>query len=349
MMKRWQALKRLLPLLAMFSLLLSGCGREDLSVLNPQGPVADGQLGLIKLSISIMILVVIVVFAIAAYVLVKFRRRPGQKEMPVQVEGNHKLEIIWTAIPLLLVIVLAVPTIQQVFASGEDKWKQEGVLQVEVTGHQFWWEFNYPQYDVTTAQELLMPVGREVALQLKTADVLHSFWVPSLAGKTDTNPDGTINHMSFSTEKPGTYIGKCAELCGPSHGYMEFRVKAVEADAFDRWVESTKAPAVLPEDTQLAEKFKTNCLSCHAVGDQGGFTGPNLTGIGSRETVAGILLNDSNGAKGSSPVKDNLVQWLQDPQEVKPNNTMPDPKDLGFTDEEIEQIAEYLANYKLDY
>lgn len=350
MMKRWQAVKRLLPLLAVFSLLLSGCGREDLSVLRPQGPVAEGQLDLIKLSISIMVVVVIVVFAIATYVLIKFRRKPGQKEVPEQVEGNFKLEIIWTAIPLVLVLVLAIPTIQKVFAYGENDWNDKDALQVRVTSHQFWWEFEYPQYDnLKTAQELLIPVDKKIALELKTADVLHSFWVPSLAGKMDTNTEGSVNNMTISTPNAGTYIGKCAELCGTSHGFMEFRVKAVDQASFDKWIEANKAPAILPEDTQLAEKFKTNCLSCHAVGDQGGFSGPNLTGIGSRETVASILLNDTNGAKGSKPVKDNLVEWLSDPEAVKPGNLMPAPKDLGFSDEEIEQIADYLANYKLEY
>lgn len=350
MMKRWQAVKRLLPLLAMFSLLLSGCGREDLSALNPQGPVAQGQLGLIKLSISIMTLVIVVVLVIGVYVLIRFRRKKGQNEIPEQVEGNHKLEIIWTTIPLVLVILLAVPTIQQIFANGDGPkdWKSKNTLQVKVTGHQFWWEFEYPQYDgLKTAQELVVPADKDFTLELKTADVLHSFWVPSLAGKMDTNTEGTINYMTLSAPA-GTYIGKCAELCGPSHGYMEFRVKAVDAAEFDQWVEANKAPAVLPEDPQLAEKFKNQCLTCHAVGDQGGFSGPNLTGIGSRETIAGILLNDINGAKGSKPTKDNLVEWLQNPQEVKPGNKMPDPKKLGFTDEEIDQIADYLANYKFE-
>lgn len=349
MMKRWQVVKRLLPLLAVFSLLLSGCGREDLSVLKPQGPVAEGQFDLIKLSISIMLVVLIVVFAIATYVLIKFRRKPGQNEVPEQVEGNFKLEIIWTAIPLLLVLVLAIPTIQKVFAYGENNWNDEGVVQVRVTGHQFWWEFEYPQHGVKTAQEMLIPVDKRIALELKTADVLHSFWVPSLAGKMDTNTEGNVNRMTISTPNAGTYIGKCAELCGPSHGFMEFRVKSVDQATFDQWIEAMKAPAVLPEDTQLAEKFKTNCLTCHAVGDQGGISGPNLTGMGSRETVAGILLNDTTGEESSKPAKDNLVEWLSDPEAVKPGNLMPAPKKLGFSDEEIEQIAEYLANYKLEY
>jgi cytochrome c oxidase subunit 2 len=184
---------------------------------------------------------------------------------------------------------------------------------------------------------------------LKTADVLHSFWVPSLAGKMDTNPDGTLNKFSFSAPNEGVYRGKCAELCGRSHAFMEFKVKAVSQESFDKWVNEMKAPAVLPEDTQLAEKFKTNCLSCHAVGDQGGPVAPNLTGIGGKQSVAGILLNQGEGQEDGNPVLDNMKEWLHDPQSVKPGNTMPNPKDLGLTDEEIDGIAEYLANYKLDY
>jgi cytochrome c oxidase subunit 2 len=349
MMKQWQVAKRILPLLAVFSLLLSACGREDLSVMKPQGPVAQGQYDLMKLSITIMIVVLIIVFAIAAYVLIRFRRRAGQNEVPEQVEGNFKLEVIWTAIPLLLVIVLAVPTVKTIFAQGEDLSNDKNAIQVKVTSHQYWWEFTYPQYDVTTAQDLIIPTGKKIAFELKTADVLHSFWVPSLAGKMDTNPDGTLNKFSFSAPNEGVYRGKCAELCGRSHAFMEFKVKAVSQESFDKWVNEMKAPAVLPEDTQLAEKFKTNCLSCHAVGDQGGPVAPNLTGIGGKQSVAGILLNQGEGQEDGNPVLDNMKEWLHDPQSVKPGNTMPNPKDLGLTDEEIDGIAEYLANYKLDY
>lgn len=341
-------MKRLLPMLAAFSLLLAGCGREDLSALRPQGPVAQGQFDLMKLSISIMIVVLAIVFLIAGYVLIKFRRKPGQ-DVPEQVEGNFKLEVIWTAIPLVLVVILAVPTVQKVFAFAEDQWNNPNAVQIKVTGHQYWWEFNYPQYDVTTAQEMVIPADTTIALELKTVDVLHSFWVPSLSGKIDTNPDGTINRFSISAPNEGIYIGKCAELCGPSHGLMEFRVKSVSSDSFNQWVEAQKATAVLPEDAALAETFKNQCLTCHAVGDQGGKAAPNLTGIGSRETVAGVLRNDISGQEGGKPVKDNLVEWLSDTQAVKPGNLMPEPKDLGLSDAQIEGIAEYLANYKLDY
>ncbi|HEY2492295.1 MAG TPA: cytochrome c oxidase subunit II [Paenibacillus sp.] len=346
MMKWWQPVKRILPMLAVFSLLLAGCGREDLSVLRPQGPVAQGQYDLIKLSFSIMVVVLLVVFVIAGYVMIKFRRRLGQTEIPEQVEGNFKLEIIWTVIPLILVLVLAVPTVREVFAFGNDHSDDKNAVHVKVTSHQYWWEFDYPQYDIKTSQDLVIPTNKDIAFELKTVDVIHSFWVPSLSGKMDTNPDGTLNKFSFSTAKEGVYLGKCAEFCGTSHGLMEFKVKAVSEDSFDAWVASMKAPVEPIADQALALTFKNQCLSCHAIGDQGGSVGPNLTGIGSRETVASILLN-AEGSQGGDPVVDNLKEWLHDPQSVKPGNKMPAPKDLGLSDEEIDGIAEYLANSKL--
>lgn len=159
MMKRWHVLKRLLPLMAGVVLLLSACGRADLSTLNPQGAVAQEQFNLMKLSFIIMLLVVIVVFAIAIYVLVRFRRRPGDNKIPVQVEGNHKLEIIWTVIPLILLVILGVPTIQSVFALSQDYSKDPKAVVVNVTSHQYWWEFEYPGLGVKTAQELVVPIG----------------------------------------------------------------------------------------------------------------------------------------------------------------------------------------------
>ncbi|AIQ39079.1 cytochrome c oxidase subunit II [Paenibacillus sp. FSL R7-0297] len=349
MMKTWQAGKRLLPMTAALGLILAGCGREDLSVLRPQGPAAESSFALMKLSISIMIVVLLVVFSIAAYVWIRFRRKPDQNEIPKQVEGSFKLEVLWTVIPLILVVVLAVPTVKAVFAAGNDHSDDKDAIKVKVTGHQYWWEFEYTDYGVTTAQDLVIPAGKDIAFELSTKDVLHSFWVPSLSGKMDTNPDGTVNRFSFSAPNEGVYRGKCAELCGPSHGFMEFKVKSVSSTAFEEWLASMKAPdSVLPDDPALAETFKSQCLTCHATGSMQDLSqAPNLTGIGSRESVAGILLNDDTRVDGA-PVEENLKTWLHDPQSVKPGNKMPDPKDLGLSDEEIDGIAEFLAGYTLD-
>ncbi|MFS0725962.1 cytochrome c oxidase subunit II [Paenibacillus sp. 1P07SE] len=350
MMKRWPVVTRLLPLLAGLALLLSACGREDLSALRPQGPVAREQFGLMQLSISIMVVVVFVVFALAIYVLIRFRRRKGDDTIPVQVEGNHKLEIIWTVIPLMLLVVLGVPTIQSVFGLAKDYSRDEDALQVKVTAHQYWWEFEYPQYGISTAQDLVIPEGKIISIEAQTADVLHSFWIPSLAGKIDTNPGGNVNRMYFQADRTGVFLGKCAELCGPSHANMDFKVKAVDEASFERWTTAMAAPAILPEDPAIAELLASQCLTCHAIGEEGLDVYPNLTGIGSRESVAGILVNvpeeETERYSNEGTVYENLKRWIEDPQGIKPGNLMPQ---VDLTEEEVDAIARYLADQKLEY
>lgn len=336
-----------MPLLVGMVLLLSGCGRADLSTLRPQGPVAEEQFGLMKLTITIMVVVVLIVFAIAVYVIVRYRRRPGDKSIPVQVEGNHKLEIIWTVIPIVLLIILGVPTVKSVFGLAKDYTHDPKAIQVHVTAHQYWWEFEYPNLGVKTAQELIIPNDAVISVEAKTADVLHSFWIPSLAGKTDTNPGGNVNTMYFEAPKTGVYLGKCAELCGPSHSLMDFKVKVVDRASFDRWVAAMKNPVQLPDDQQVADLLNKQCLSCHAIGDKGVQLYPNLTGIGSRQAVAGILVNtDDPKYKNEGSVEDNLKRWIKDPQAVKPGTQMPK---VDLTDDQIDAIAKYLAGLKLEY
>lgn len=336
-----------MPLLAGMVLLLSACGRADLSTLRPQGPVAEEQYGLMKLTIWVMIGVVLVVFAIAVYVIIRFRRRPGDKSIPVQVEGNHKLEIIWTVIPIILLIILGVPTVKSVFGLAKDYTKDPAAIQVKVTAHQYWWEFEYPNLGVKTAQELLIPNDAVISIEAKTADVLHSFWIPSLAGKTDTNPGGNVNIMYFKAPKTGVYLGKCAELCGPSHSLMDFKVKVVDRASFERWVAAMKNPVALPENQEIAELLNKQCLSCHAIGGNGGQIYPNLTGIGSKQSVAGILVNtDQAQYANEGTVEENLKRWIADPQKVKPGTLMPK---VDLTKEQVDAIAKYLAGLKLEY
>lgn len=291
-----------------------------------------------------MTLVVVVVFAIAAYVIVRFRRRKGDNSIPVQVEGSHKLEVIWTVIPIILLVILGIPTISSVFNLAKDHSNNKDAVQVKVTAHQYWWEFEYPGYgSIKTAQELVIPNDAVIAIEAQTADVLHSFWIPSLAGKIDTNPNSNVNKMFFEAPKTGVYKGKCAELCGPSHSLMDFKVKVVDRASFERWVEAQKAPAALPADPQVAEFYKAQCLSCHAVGAPF----PNLNGMGSRETVGGILVNtDDPKYANEGSTKDNLKKWITDPQSVKPGTLMPK---VDMTDEQLDAIATFLAEYKINY
>lgn len=338
--------------------LLSGCGLENLSALDPKGPVADKQLSLIIISLSVMIGVFVVVAIIYVYVLIRFRKRPGQTGVPKQVEGSHKLEIIWTVIPFILLFVIAVPTVKYAFELDRDYSKDPNALQVKVTGHQFWWEFEYMNEKIVTAQDLVIPTGRTVAFHLESADVIHSFWVPALGGKKDTNP-GMTNMLALRADEPGVYYGKCAELCGASHALMDFKVKAVTPEEFDRWVASMKAPNTATASAQYQEGeqiFKKSCIGCHAVYDPqtkqvaGGKTAPNLVNYAERLTVAGILFNKEPG-----DLKKNLKKWLSDPQAVKPGNLMPNPKEvpgskmetnLGLNDKQIDALVEYLANQK---
>lgn len=344
-------MKRLAPLMAFLVLVLSACGREDLSALNPQGPVAQEQLGLMKISITIMSLVVIAVFAISIFVLIKFRRRKGDDSIPKQVEGSHKLEVIWTVIPIILLIVLAVPTLKSVFALSKDYSEDPTALKVVVKAHQYWWEFEYPELGITTSQELVVPTDRVISIEASTEDVIHSFWIPSLAGKVDTNPAGNVNKMYFEAPKAGVYLGKCAELCGPSHGLMDFKVKAVEPSSFERWTVAMNGDFELPTDPEIASVFESQCLTCHAIdpGTKGG--APNLGGIGSRESIAGILINVEDGEqqyKYEDTIYNNLVKWIKDPESVKPGNQMTNQYS-ELTDDDIAGIAEYLSNLTLDY
>jgi cytochrome c oxidase subunit 2 len=334
-MKRWQYVKRLMPLLLAMTFLLAGCGQADTSALRPQGPVAQQQFDLMKLSFIVMISVVVVVFALAVYVLIRYRRRPGQTGIPVQVEGNHKLEIIWTVIPILLLVVIAIPTVRTTFNLAEDYSKDKDAVKVVVTAHQFWWEFDYPELGIKTSSDLMIPTGTKIAIELQSADVLHSFWVPALGGKMDTNT-GEMNKNKMFLEAPnvGVYKGKCAELCGASHALMDFKVESVSPEDFDKWVASMKEEVAQPADDHIKEVFVSKCLSCHAVGEQGVQFAPNLTGVGSREKIASILENN----------KENIVKWIKDPNEVKPGNLMPK---VELTEQEIDGIADYLSNLKL--
>jgi len=330
-MKSWQTWRQLI-LFALLTLVLSGCGIQELSALRPQGPVAEMQFDLMKLSFSIMIGVFVVVMLIFTYVLIRYRKRPGQEGIPKQVEGSHTLEILWTVIPFLLLIVLAVPTVTTGFTLHKE-YDNKQALQVKVIAHQFWWEFEYPDLGVATAQDLVLPAGKKVQFDVTSADVMHAFWIPALGGKIDTNP-GLDNKIWLQADKPGIYYGKCAELCGASHALMDFKVEVLPQDEFDAWAKKMKTvqsqPASASATAQGQEIFKKSCLGCHAVGGEGGKLGPNLTNFADRMRVAGILENNP----------ENLTKWLKDPQQVKPGNNMPN---LNLSDDQVKALVEYMS------
>lgn len=349
-MKKWLPNWRILSLFSVMTLFLAGCGKPFLSALQPVGEVADKQKSLILLSSAIMILVVVVVSIIFVYVVIKFRQRDGEEErIPKQVEGSHKLEITWTVIPILLLLILAVPTVSYTFQLADVKEMEKektDALVVNVTAHLYWWEFEYPNQEVVTSQDLYVPTDEKVYFNLKASDVKHSFWIPSAGGKMDTNTDNVNKFwLEFDSKRVGQapeelFYGKCAELCGPSHALMDFKVKPLPRDEFDQWIENMKnaEPTAETELAQAGEEiFKQSCITCHAVSaDQKGVA-PNLTNFGSREMVAGHEAN----------TPENLADWLEDPETFKPGNKM-----TGAYDElkpnEIKALVEYLSGLKVE-
>ncbi len=337
---------RTLFLLGALALFLSGCGNPYVSALQPKGEGAQMSYDLMLISLAIMVLVVIVVVAIFVIVMVRFRQKKGQEDyIPKQVEGNHVLETIWTVIPIILLLILAVPTVQYTFAlaetepeaQAEDAEEAEDVLWIDVTAKQFWWNFSYRDLNVTTSQDLYIPTDKRVYVKLSSGDVIHSFWVPTISGKMDTNPGKNENEMFINATEEGVYWGHCAEFCGPSHSLMEFRVIAVSPGEFDQWISDMQEASAedTPADTVAAEGqalFQQSCMACHAIGASPAVgVGPNLTSFGTRETLAGIEEN----------TKENIVKWILDPESFKPGNEMtgnyvvPSKEDAG-------KIAEYL-------
>jgi cytochrome c oxidase subunit II len=203
-------------------------------------------------TIGIMVLVEILL----VFFVIKFRDRPGAPE-PKHIHGHTGLEIGWTLIPAIIVLFIAVPTIRGVFATQRPA--PDGALIVEVIGHQWWWEFRYPQLGVVTANELVLPTGRAIDLQMHSADVVHSFWVPRIGGKRDVNPQprtveaerARVNHIEFANiEKPGYYLGQCAEFCGASHALMRTAIVAMTEPDFDTWAKSMAGGMPVVNQTQ---------------------------------------------------------------------------------------------------
>ncbi|MRG85532.1 cytochrome c oxidase subunit II [Salinibacillus xinjiangensis] len=346
-MKGWMDKFKALFLVSGIALILSGCGNPYLSALQPKGEGADMILDLMILSIVIMIFVFLIVMAIYTYVLVRFRQKKGNEDyVPKQVEGNHMLETLWTVIPIILLLILAVPTVQYTFAlsdttpettEGEDGENAEEAIWIDVTGKQFWWNFDYRGMDIQTSQDLYIPTDRRVYLTLSSGDVIHSFWVPAVSGKMDVNPGKNENEMFLNATEEGVFWGHCAEFCGPSHSLMDFRVVAVSPGEFDQWVEEMQNvdPDAQPE-SDVAQEGKelfaeNSCLNCHAIGSSPAMMGPNVTNFGDRSKIAGIL--DYN--------KENLVSWILNPDKHKPGNLMSGNYTVPSR-EDANKIAEYL-------
>jgi cytochrome c oxidase subunit II len=346
-------------LVAGLTLLLAACGTTDIAdfpqdALSPDGPIARAQDNLWQVVFVIAVIVFVLVQALIIIAMVKFRARPTDTELPRQVHGNTRLEIVWTLIPALILVGIAVPTVQTIFELAEEAPEGERV-DVRVVGKQYWWQFEYPGTNVLTANEMVIPTNTPVYVELdgvgehedaagniqRDADlVMHSFWVPRLAGKLDYVP----NHERFLTiqaDNPGEYRGQCAEFCGLSHANMRFYVTAVEPDEFEEWLEQQSGDAREPETAQEQlgyDLVAANCVACHQVrgheANGGSRIGPDLTHFGTREEFAGAIFRTDD--------TEQLKRWIANSQQEKPGSQMlPFPQ---LTEEELDALAAYLQS-----
>lgn len=317
-------------------LLLAACAPDaPQDALRPEGPIARLEDRLWDLTFGVAVAIFFLVEGALLFAVIKFRQR-SPRESPVQVHHNTKLEIAWTVAPFLLLAALAVPTVAAIFdlarkPSGE-------VLDVEVIAHQWWWEYKYPDLGVVTANEMHIPAGKPVFLTLRSEDVIHSFWVPRLAGKQDVVP-GRVNNLAIQADRPGEYFGQCAEFCGLSHANMRLRVFAHTADDFDVWVADQRRTA-LPALGLAAEGerlfLEGQCAGCHTINGTtaAGTVGPNLTHFAGRTTFAAAMF-DRN--------RENLTRWLRDAPALKPGAKMPSGvRQMGLSENDILALIAYL-------
>lgn len=230
---RWPAL------LTVLAVALSGCGSyftSPASVLAPAGPVAARQLSLIQISLYIMLGIFVIVIGLWGWAIIRYRARRNDTREVSRSTGDSRLEILWTVVPLLIVIYLTVLTVQTEFYLTREP-NPATSLQVSVTGHQFFWQFQYPGLGISTVHNLYIPVGEKVNLTLTSADVIHSFWVPELGGKTDAIP-GYHTYMWLEASRAGSYFGECAQFCGVGHYLMHMTVIALPPAQFQAWMKS---------------------------------------------------------------------------------------------------------------
>ena len=406
-------------------LTLSGCKlAEVFSLSGPQstmvtaGPVAKSQWDLFMVTVYVTMFIFVVTGAVLAYAQIKFRARSEadeHAEVPAEAgHGNPLVEIGLIAGSVALLVIIAIPTVQGIWYTHDVPEAEKGnAIEVNATGYQWWFKFEYPaelvqlpgggEAPLVTGNELVVPAGTAVRVNLRTVDVIHSFWIPKLAGKVDMMPN-RANHLWFKADKPGYFYGQCAEYCGESHAIMKFRVVALSPSDYAKWVENQKqaartvtaqslaAEAAAPrvqfaslKDTTPGSTFGSSpafdadpfagwkakqqpeagenaslinsgrklfaektCITCHTVrGHEGiGITGPDLTHVGARTSIAAGALENS---------AERLHQWIKNPEYFKPGNKMyhggyidvqtKQPK-FTLTDAEIDALVAYLHSLK---
>jgi cytochrome c oxidase subunit II len=307
---------------------------------DPISPLAQASVDLFNLSLAISTVIVLFVAGLVLYMIPRFRSR-GSGE-PRQDFGNRKLEIAWTIVPfVLLAIVLgfALPTMGQQEVETSKAGGPSLQPDVVVTGRQWWWEVRYPASGVAAANEIHLPVGKRILVELVGGDVIHDLWIPQLGPKMDAVP-GQPNWLWLQAQQPGTYQGVCAEYCGTEHAWMLVRAIAMAPAEYTAWLTANTQPATTPTGGNAARGAQLftqrTCISCHAIAGTAAqaLAGPNLTHVASRQILAaGVLENNP----------ENMARWLRNPQEVKPGNHMPN---VRLSEDEVRDLTAYMETLR---
>jgi cytochrome c oxidase subunit II len=313
---------------------------SPLSPTNIFAPVSTPAQSIFELSVFVLTItaaIFIVVFSLLAYAVVKFRKKRNDGREPAQVYGSTQVELAWTVIPILIVVVLFLAT-ARVIAGIQNAEQPANAINVTVIGHQYWWEYRYPSLNVVTANELHIPVSdpahpTPTVLTLLSADTDHSFWVPRLSGKTDLIPNHP-NSMWMDPRETGLYLGQCAQYCGTQHAKMLLRVYVDSREDFNRWIQEQQQPAHIAETASEGQRIfeQTACVNCHTVAGTpaNGTYGPDLTHLMSRQTIGAGAANNTVG---------NLMAWVYNPADIKPGCKMPS---MGLSAQQSAAVAAYL-------
>lgn len=314
------------------------------TIFSPAATPAHSIFDLSMLVLSITGGIFLVVYGLLIYVLFRFKHRPSSPNAdhePPQIYGSTQIELSWTVIPVLIVVVLFLATARVIFSTESIPTPAKRV-DVTVIGHQFWWEYRYPKLGVVTANELHIPVSDvkdplPTYLTMSSADTDHSFWIPRLAGKLDVIPN-KVNVMWMDPQTTGLYLGQCAQYCGTQHAKMLLRVYVDTPEQFAAWVAQQKKPGV--DDPNVAPGkavFEHNaCISCHTVAGTAatGRFGPDLTHVASRDTIA-------SGAVKNTP--ENIRAFIDNPATFKPGALMPA---MHLSEHDLDLVTAYLNSLK---
>jgi cytochrome c oxidase subunit II len=339
MTHRWSTALRARRLIAVaacagLALLAAACSETPQTAFNPRSEYATAGLDLFVLIVWMGVIIGVIVEAVLIWAAIHYRRRPGDK-LPPQIHGNTVVEIAWTTGPVIVVGYILFVTLPVIFQTQAPA--PSNAMNVDVIGHQFWWEFQYPDASVVTANELHLPIGKTANLILHSDDVIHSFWVPALGGKRDAFPSHT-NYIWMTPNSIGEFPGQCYQLCGYSHGNMRERAIIQSQADFQTWLTAQQQPAVQPTEPNAAEGAQLfqnrGCAGCHTINGTAAQAkvGPNLTHFASRGTLAGSVLENTTA---------NVRTWLKDPPAVKPGSIMPN---LGLNDHELDVLVAYLQS-----